>query len=113
MMKKFSEWIGSVREAEEKDLSPLQKSYREYFQAKLSKFGVESPADLDDEKKKEFFNEISADWDAGKGVKPAAKEEIEKEKEDAKEKEKEEPSKDVADLEGSPEDKMEDLTKTK
>jgi hypothetical protein len=49
----------------------------------LAKYGVESPADLDEEKKKEFFNEISADWDAGKGVKPAAKEKVEKEKEDA------------------------------
>lgn len=82
-MKKFSEWIGTVREAAEAKKSELQKSYQDYFQAKLAKYGVESPADLDEEKKKEFFNEISADWDAGKGVKPAAKEKVEKEKEEA------------------------------
>lgn len=112
-MKKFSEFISSVREAEEKELSDLQKSYQEYFTAKLSKYGVDSPADLDDEKKKEFFNEISADWEKGKGIKPEAKEKMEKEKEEAKQKEKEEPSKEVTDLEGSPEEKMDDLTKAK
>ena len=82
-MKKFSEWIGSIREAEEAKKSDLQKSYQDYFKAKLDKYGVKSPADLDDEKKKEFFNEISADWEAGEGVKPAAKEKVEKEKEEA------------------------------
>jgi mannitol-specific phosphotransferase system IIBC component len=82
-MKKFSEFIGGVREAEEAKKSELQKSYQDYFQAKLSKFGVESPADLDEEKKKEFFNEISADWDAGKGVKASAEKKVEKEKEEA------------------------------
>jgi len=112
-MKKFSEWVGTLREAEKKEQSDLQKSYQEYFKAKLSKFGAESPADLDDEEKKKFFNEISADWEKGKGVKPEAKEKLEKEKKEAEEEEKKEPSKDVADLEGSPEEKMEDLTKQK
>lgn len=77
-MKKFSEFIGSIREAEAAQKSDLQKSYQDYFKKKLEKFGVSSPADLDDEKKKEFFNEISADWESGKGVKeselPAAPE---------------------------------------
>ena len=70
-MKKFSEWVQLVREAEVNEQSELQKSYQEYFKGKLKKFGVESPADLDDEKKKEFFSEISADWEKGKGVKEA------------------------------------------
>jgi hypothetical protein len=91
-MKKFSEWIGSIREAEDAKKSELQKSYQDYFQAKLAKYGVESPADLDDEKKKEFFNEIAADWDAGKGVKPAAKDKVEKEKDEAGVKEAEIPA---------------------
>lgn len=70
-MKKFSEFIGTIREAEAEQKSDLQKSYQDYFQKKLKKFGVKSPADLDDEKKKEFFNEISKDWESGKGVKEA------------------------------------------
>lgn len=82
-MKKFSEWIGTIREAEDSKKSDLKQSYQDYFEAKLSKYGVESPADLDEEKKKEFFNEIAADWDAGKGVKPAAKDKVEKEKDEA------------------------------
>jgi hypothetical protein len=79
-MKKFNDWVSTVQEAE---LSDLQKSYRDYFTAKLKKYGAESPADLDEEKKKEFFNEITADWEKGKGVKPAAKDKVEKEKEEA------------------------------
>jgi len=82
-MKKFSEFIGGVREANEAKKSELQKSYQDYFQAKLDKYGAKSPADLDVAKKKEFFNEIAADWEAGKGVKDSAKEKVAKEKEDA------------------------------
>jgi hypothetical protein len=77
-MKKFSEWIGTIREAEKAQQSELQQSYQDYFMAKLAKYGVESPADLDDEKKKDFFNEISADWEKGKGAKPAGEKDIEK-----------------------------------
>jgi hypothetical protein len=68
-MKKFSEWIGMVREAELREQSDLQKSYQDYFKGKLDKFGAKSPADLSDEQKKEFFNEISKEWEKGKGVK--------------------------------------------
>ena len=68
-MKKFSEWVEMVREAELLEKSDLQKSYQEYFKKKLEKFGAKSPADLNDEQKKEFFNEISKEWEAGKGVK--------------------------------------------
>lgn len=81
-MRKFSEWISSVREAETKK-SDLQQSYQDYFKAKLAKYDAKSPADLDDEKKKEFFNEISADWEAGEGIAPAAKDKVSKEKEEA------------------------------
>jgi hypothetical protein len=110
-MKKFTEWVGVIREAEEKQQSSLQKSYEEYFKAKLAKYDVESPADLSDEEKKKFFNEISADWERGKGVKPEAKKEIEKEKKEAKEKETKAPAKEVGELEGSAEDKMKSLIK--
>ena len=110
-MKKFNEWVDAVREAHVNEASELQKSYQDYFKAKLDKYGVDSPADLDDEKKKEFFNEITKEWEKGKGVKPEVKEKVEKEKEKAEEGEKEEGSKDVADLDGSASDKMKDLTK--
>lgn len=68
-MKKFSDVIETIRKVNEQELSDLQKSYREYFTDKLKKFEAESPADLNDEQKKEFFNEIKKDWEKGKGVK--------------------------------------------
>ena len=38
--------------------SERQEKYQKLFKAMLAKFGVDSPADLDDAKKKEFFNLI-------------------------------------------------------
>lgn len=76
-MKKFTEWVGAIREAEERQMSELQKSYKDYFGAKLNKFGAKSPADLTEEQKKEFFNEIKKDWEKGQGAKPAGQKDVE------------------------------------
>ena len=51
------------------DESEAQDAYREFFHKKLEEFGVDSPAKLSDDKKKEFFNQIKAEW-------PDAKEEM-------------------------------------
>ena len=110
-MKKLSIHAPLIQEAETKELSNLQKDWREYFGAKLAKFGVESPAELDEEKKKEFFNDLKKDWERGQGVKAEAKDELEKDKEKAEDKKAEEPAEDVADLKGSPEEKLKELTK--
>lgn len=76
-MKKFTETVGVIRELNEKELSELQKSYRDYFGAKMKKFGVKSPAELSEEKKKEFFNEITKDWEKGKGATETGKKDVE------------------------------------
>lgn len=76
-MKKFTTTVGVIRDINEKELSELQKSYREYFASKMQKFGVKSPAELDDAKKKEFFNEITKDWEKGKGATEAGKKDVE------------------------------------
>ena len=76
-MKKFTQWVDVIREAEERQQSELQKSYKEYFSAKLNKFGAKSPADLTAEQKAEFFNEIKKDWEKGTGAKPAGKKDVE------------------------------------
>ena len=47
---------------EEKDMSPAQKKYQAFFKKALKKFNADSPADLDDEKKKEFFNYIDKNY---------------------------------------------------
>ena len=44
----------------------LEQSYKEFFDSKLKEWGVKSPAELDDKKKKEFFNMIDKEW-KGKG----------------------------------------------
>lgn len=50
----------------EEDLSDKQKEYQAFFKKALKKFNADSPADMDDEKKKEFFNYIDKNYKADK-----------------------------------------------
>jgi hypothetical protein len=45
-----------------KEATGDKDKYKEFFQSALKKFGVDSPADLDGEKKKEFFNYIDKNY---------------------------------------------------
>jgi hypothetical protein len=47
---------------EEEELSKEQKAYRKVFDKMLKKYEVSSPAELDDEKKREFFSELAFVW---------------------------------------------------
>ena len=47
------------------ELSDKQKKYQAFFQKALKKFGVKSPSELDKEKRKEFFNYVDKNYDAG------------------------------------------------
>jgi len=72
MLKQIVENINSVNEAdilEDQELSPLQKEYRAYFTNLLDKYGVKSPAEMDEETMKKFFNEVTNGWIKGKGAK--------------------------------------------
>lgn len=40
------------------------KDYKDFFNKKLKKYGVESPEDLSDKDRKKFFDEVDKDWDA-------------------------------------------------
>lgn len=51
----------------EEELSPKQKKYQAFFKKALKKFGVESPQELDKEKRKEFFDYVDKNYDAGEG----------------------------------------------
>jgi len=75
-MKKFSQAIPALHEAEGAAKSELQKSYAEYFKAKLTKFGAKTPADLTPEQKTEFFNEITKDWTRGEGATKAGQADV-------------------------------------
>ena len=43
-----------------------QAEYKKFFDKKLAKFKVKSPAELSDEEKKKFFNEIEKEWTGDK-----------------------------------------------
>ena len=43
-----------------------QGDYEEFFQSAMKKFGIKSPADLDDDEKKKFFNYVDANFKAKK-----------------------------------------------
>lgn len=75
-MKKFTEWVGAIRQADLNEVSELQKSYQDYFERKLEKFGVQSPAELNEEDKKKFFVEITNEWEKGKVLKDGVAEAI-------------------------------------
>ncbi len=47
--------------------SELQKKYKEFYDKMLAKFGVKSPGEMDDDKKKEFFNALEKGWKEGEG----------------------------------------------
>ena len=38
--------------------------YRKFFKEKLKKYGVKAPDDLDEEKRKKFFDEVDREWKA-------------------------------------------------
>ena len=49
------------------ELSDKQKEYQKVFKASMKKFGVKSPAELKGDKKKEFFDYVDKNYDAGEG----------------------------------------------
>jgi hypothetical protein len=70
-MKSFTQYVTEKRKMNEE--SALQKEYQEFFDALLNKYNVKSPAELSDDKKSEFFDEIKKHYTTGKGVKDSGK----------------------------------------
>ncbi len=68
---KIWDWILSYFKLDEDDskLSPLQKQFRQFFFNTLDQYEVETPAELTDEQKSQFFNKIKDGWKEGEGVK--------------------------------------------
>ena len=54
-----------LEEKKVEEVSDKQKKYQKVFAAALKKFGVKSPGDLEGDKKKEFFDYVDAQYDAG------------------------------------------------
>ena len=53
-----------LRQIIRKMIREEETAYQKFFQKALGKFGAKSPADLDGEKKKAFFNYVDKNWDA-------------------------------------------------
>ncbi len=51
--------------ADKAEASAKQEKYKKVFNAALKKFGVSSPAELEGDKKKEFFDYVDSKYDAG------------------------------------------------
>jgi hypothetical protein len=45
-----------------KEESGGKEEYQKFFNGALKKYGVSSPDELDDEKKKDFFNYVDKNW---------------------------------------------------
>jgi len=67
----------------EEDKAAKQAQYGEFFKTKLQEYGVSTPAELDEEKRAKFYNEINT-WE-GDGVSEALNEADVKDKESFKE----------------------------
>jgi len=71
------EWDGEqslhIKKSLKEAKSGNKEEYQAFFKEKLKKFDVESPADLSEEDKKKFFNEIEKEW---KGTNEALKESL-------------------------------------
>ena len=52
-------------EVKEAEMSAKQAAYKKVFDGALKKFGVKSPAELEGDKKKEFFDYVDSQYDAG------------------------------------------------
>lgn len=52
--------MGIAHSSEE--LSPLQEAYQKFFRGKLAEYGVDSPADLGDDRASEFFDDVKETW---------------------------------------------------
>lgn len=62
-MKKFSDKIREIKESKiQEEESKKQEKYTAFFLETLKKYGVSSPAELNDEEKKKFFDEIESGW---------------------------------------------------
>lgn len=71
--KKKKKWEDSTVEEE---LSPEQAAFRKLFDKMLKKHGVESPNELPDDKKDDFFNEVALEWGKDPANKPEKDEEV-------------------------------------
>lgn len=58
LMSSLRKQLAEIRSLSEND----KEEYKKFFDSMLKKFGVSSPAELDNDKKKEFFDAVNRGW---------------------------------------------------
>ena len=76
--KQLRKSYANEEDMDEAEMSAKQAAYRKVFDAAMKKFGVKSPAELEDGKKKEFFDYVDANYDAEGEVKEGVEDKIQK-----------------------------------
>ena len=56
-------WQTAVEEQSVREASGDKEAYKKFFDAALKKFDAKSPGEMDDEKKKKFFDYIDKNWE--------------------------------------------------
>lgn len=64
-------------EAKLQEKTNAQREYADFFLKILQEFDVTSPSQLDDDKKKEFYDKIDKGWDKDSGITPAGEKMVE------------------------------------
>jgi hypothetical protein len=62
--KQLRKSYANEEDMDEAEMSAKQAAYRKVFDAAMKKFGVKSPAELEGDKKKKFFDYVDANYDA-------------------------------------------------
>jgi len=71
----FSERLKAQNEEKKlQEKTGAQQEYADFFLKLLKEFDVTSPNELDDEKKKEFFDKLALGWKSGEGITAAGEE---------------------------------------
>lgn len=79
MIQKFTDFINETNTPITiTEKSELAAEYQEFFLALLQKYNVESVAELSDEDKIKFFDEIKDHYTTGKGLKDSGEEIVDK-----------------------------------
>jgi hypothetical protein len=85
-LKSFETFSSAANTAEATKLSEeksaLQKEYQEYFMSMLHKYDISSVAELSDEDKSKFFDELSTGYKAGDGTNDTGEEVVKDAEED-------------------------------
>lgn len=56
--------MGKFKEYLKEELKQESKSYKDFFNNMLKKYGIQDVSELDGEKKKKFYQEIEDGWNA-------------------------------------------------